>query len=111
MTTPYNNSFNGTEPFSDTTAQFALSALTALTYTVPGASDVSYKCEFSWLYNSAVWVGYNVTATLPTANTMTTNHSIEFRPDFRYVRGGDVLSFIATDTQSDCGIKLLRVPG
>lgn len=111
MAIAYNNSYNGTEPFSDVTAQFGLTAATVLTYTVPGTAANSYKCEFTWLYNSAVWVGYNVTATTPTENMMTHDRFIELRPDFRYVKGGDVLSFKSISAVTDCGLRLLSVPG
>jgi len=109
--TNYVNSFNVTEPFSDKTAQLALAAGAALTYTVPGNSSNSYKAEFSWPYNANVWVGYNVTATSPGAGTITSNANIEFRPDFRFVRGGDVLSFISSAIVTDAGLRLMTLPG
>lgn len=111
--TTYNSAFEGCFPFSDTTAQIALAANTAITYTVPGTNRDKYRCEFSWFYNSSIWVGYNETAVvpLPGAVTTATNSSIEFRPDVRYVKGGDVLSFISDSLVTNAGLSLLKLPG
>ena len=108
--THYVSNFDKTEPFSDTTAQLALAASTALTYTVPGDSSKAYVCEFSWAYNSSIWVGYNVTATIPGAGTIASNANIELRPDRRFVRGGDVLSFISDSLVTNAGLRLLEIP-
>ena len=109
--TSFNTGFLDTTPFSNLTAQFGLNAGTALPYTVPGTSATSYRATFSWPYNANVWVGYNVTATTPTENTMSSTANMELRPDFRYVRGGDVLSFISIGAVTDAGISLLTLPG
>ncbi len=110
--TRYNTNFLETLPFSDQTVQIALAASTALTYTIPGSNSDKYRCEFSWAYNANVWVGYNVTATVPVAGAVTTvtNTSIELRPLVRYVRGGDVLSFISDSVVSNAGLSLLQLP-
>lgn len=111
--TNFNTNFLKTIPFSDSTVQIALAANTALTYTIPGDKSNQYRCEFSWPYNANVWVGYNSVATLPVAGSVTTssNRSIELRPILRYVRGGDVLSFISSAIVTDSGFSLLEVPG
>lgn len=110
--TKYNTNFEGTFPFSDQTVQISLAANTALSYTIPGGNDIQYRCEFSWYYTSAVWVGYNTTAVVPVAASATTssNSSIEFRPSVRYVRGGDVLSFISDSIVTNAGFSLLQLP-
>jgi|SRR6185437_732392 len=113
--TAYSNSYANSFPFADRTVQFGLTALTALSYTVPGDSSHQYRAKFSFADDSKVWVGYNVTATLPTIGTLTQNSSIELNPgkydgDARYVRGGDVLSFISTAQVTDVGISLLELP-
>ena len=108
--TKYNSNFLGALPFSDTTAQLDLAASTALTYTVPGASNKQYRIEFSFNPTTNVWVGYNVTATVPTAGTLTSNHNIERNPGIRYARGGDVLSFISDAHITGAGFSLLEVP-
>jgi hypothetical protein len=109
--TDFNTSSLNCLPFSNQTAQLALAANTALTYTVPGNSSMSYRCEFSWAYNANVYVGYNVSATVPSAGTLTSNSAIELRPTIRFVRGGDVLSFISSSIVSDASFSLLRVLG
>ena len=114
--TTYNESYNGTFPFSDTTVQIALAANTALTYTIPGDNTIRYRCEFSYADSTNVWVGYNATATVPVAGAVTTvtNTSIELNPgrygQARYVRGGDVLSFISGAVVSNMGFSLLQLP-
>lgn len=110
--TMFVSSFNGTLPFSDISVQVALAATTELTYTVPGDNNVQYRCEFSYPYNANVWVGYNTTATVPPAGavTVTSNEKLELRPDVRYVRGGDVLSFISDSLVTNMGLSLLTLP-
>lgn len=111
MTTQYASNFGGTQPFSDTAAQFSLAANTAQTYTVPGDSSVKYKVTFGYNDTANVYVGYNVTATSPTAGTNTTSGNIEFRPEIRFVKGGDVLSILTPDTTAHIGLSLLQLPG
>lgn len=108
--TNYNSSFDATKPFSDMAVSMALAANTELTYTVPGTNAVQYRCEFSWPYNANVFVGYNVTATTPGAGTIAQTPNIELRPEFRYVRGGDVLHFKSIDIVTAAGFSLLRLP-
>lgn len=114
--TTYNKNFLETLPFSDMTIQIALAANTALSYTVPGNSSMVYRAEFSWPYNANIWVGYNQTAIVPVAGSIvhTSNASIELNPGkfggARYVRGGDVLSFISSAIVSDAGLSLLQLP-
>jgi hypothetical protein len=108
--TLFNEAYGNSKPFSDKTAQFGLNASAAVTYTVPGTSHNHYRCEFSYPYNANVWVGYNVTATIPSLGTVASNSSIELRPDVRYVKGGDVLSFISDSSVTDCGLSLLSIP-
>lgn len=115
--TKYHSNFERTFPFSDLTVQVALAASTALTYTVPGANDIQYRCKFAFADSSNVWVGYNTTAVVPIAGSVTTatNTSIELNPgkydgDARYVRGGDVLSFISDSLVTNMGFALLQLP-
>lgn len=111
MTTAYNFSHEDTCSFSDTTGNIALSANTALTYMVPGTKMDTYRMHFEWAYNANVYVGFNTTATVPTAATITSTSNIEFRPANRFVRGGDVISFISSAIVSDGGFSLLKIPG
>lgn len=99
-------------PFSDQTVRVALAANSALTYTIPGDSSIQYRCEFSYAYDANVWVGYNTAAIVPVASAVTTtsNTSIVLRPTVKYVRGGDVLSFISSSIVSNMGFELLLLP-
>jgi len=111
--TKYNSNFLGTVPFSDQTVKVALAATTALPYTIPGDNSIQYTAEFQLPYNANIWIGYNVTATLPTPGTATSSNRMELirSGDRRYVRGGDVLSFISDTIVTNMGISLLQVPG
>lgn len=110
--TIFNTNFLGTLPFSDQTYQVALAANTELTVTIPGTNANLYRCEFSYSYDADVWVGFNTTAVVPPAGAITTvtNESLELRPSVRYVRGGDVLSFISSSIVGDAGFSLLALP-
>lgn len=110
--TKFNTHFLKCLPFSDLTVQVALAASTALTYTIPGDSSIQYRCEFSYAYDANVWVGFNTTAVVPSAGAVTTssNSSLVLRPTIKYVRGGDVLSFISGSLVSNMGFELLVLP-
>lgn len=113
MTTPYQNAYNNTMPFSDNAPTVALAANTELTYTVPGNSSLRYRVSFSWAYNSNVWVSVNSTASIPTPGTINSSSTQEYRPgadgSARYVRGGDVLHFIS-DAIITGGFRLYVLP-
>lgn len=115
ITTPYNNSFNDTTSFSNTTSQMALATGTALTYTVPGAATDKYQVRFTYISTSNIFVGWNVTAATPGAGLQTNTSYLEFRPGSdgskRYANGGDVLSFITPDASAYVGIALELLPG
>jgi hypothetical protein len=110
--TRFNTNYLEALPFSDQTVQVALAASTALTYTIPGTTADLYRCEFSYAYDANVWVGFNTTAVVPVAGTVTTtsNTSIVLRPKIKFVRGGDVLSFISGSVVSNMGFELLVLP-
>ena len=109
--TTYASNYNETYPFSDTGAKINLQAATALDYTVPGESTYLYRAHFSYAANANVWVSLNGTATAPAPNTSADSYNEEFRPDNRYVKGGDVLSFITGDVAgAQVGVSLLRLP-
>jgi hypothetical protein len=108
--TKFNTLFQGTEPFSDTAPQLALAANTALTYTVPGDSSKQYRVKFYWAYNANVWVAINSTAAVPLAGTITSDSRSVLRPEIKYARGGDVLSFISSQIVTDAGFELLELP-
>lgn len=111
MTTNWQNNYTDTFPFSDTCLNTLLAASTALSWTVPGASNVIYRAKFSVSTSADVWVRINGTAQVPTSNTATSTPYQE-RIDVwfqRYVKGGDVLSFISTGTPQ-VGVSLLQLP-
>jgi len=112
MTTIWNSNFeNKTTPFSDTSAQVALAANAAQTYTVPGAATQKYQAVFHYTSTSNIFIGYNFTPTVPAPGTSQTTHTQEYRPDCKFVKGGDVLSFLSPDTTAYVGLSLLAIPG
>lgn len=108
--TSYQKNFSNVLPFSNSGVQMLLEASTALPWTVPGDQVQRYRAYFRASSTAEVWVGYNVTATVPTTNTATSVSNIEFIPlnECRYVKGGDVLSFISLSTPS-VGVSLLQI--
>ena len=112
MAIRYTSSFNETIPFSDVCAQIHLTTDTAETWTVPGTSDQKFVLTFGLPSTANVFVGYNVTATYPSANTVTTTGKIEFiTPDMqRYAIGGDVLSLKSPDADAYIGISVRSIP-
>jgi hypothetical protein len=108
--TAYSTNFDYTEPFSDTGFQLGLLATTVASYTIPGTPDKLYRAEFTYPYNANVWVGYNVTPTVPTEGTVSAVRNIVLNPKLKYVRGGDVLNFISGGAVTDMGIELFTLP-
>ncbi|HWY35727.1 MAG TPA: hypothetical protein VNX68_13865 [Nitrosopumilaceae archaeon] len=109
--TAYNSSFEGATPFSDTGSKFNLAANTGLSFTVPGDISVRYRAKFSYTANANVWVSYNGTAVSPIAGTQSATYNQEFRPDIKFVKGGDVLNLISSDaTGAQVGVSLLQIP-
>ena len=107
--TDFNSAFDQTRPFSTDAKTFTLAANTALSYTVPGTSAKKYRADFSFPSSSSVFVGLNVSPTIPGAGTGTAAANIEFLPESRYVVGGDVIYFIST-LAVQCGVSLLNLP-
>jgi hypothetical protein len=112
MTTPWNTNYeNKTVPFSDTSVRFALATNAAQTYTVPGNDTQKYQAVFKYTSTSNIFVGLNFTPTVPTAGTNETTSTEEYRPDCKYVKGGDVLSLITPDASAYVGVSLLAISG
>lgn len=106
MTTLYNQNYIETMPFSDTCRQIHLVANTDESFTVPGASTIQYQAFFSYAENSNVFVCKNSVAVIPASGTVEDQFYNEFRPEKRYVQGGDVLHFITPDTVAYMGVSL-----
>lgn len=110
MTTNYLDNFDHMKPFSDTCCQIALATNVAQTYTIPGDKSQKYRMQLSYVSDSNVYVGYNVTAATPPAGTNTTTGNLEFRPDVKIVKGTDVISCVTPDASAQVGIALLAIP-
>src|SRR5690349_343034 len=110
MATPYNKSFNDTFPMSDTGMKVQLIAATEINWTVPGDNTDKYKASIRMTSDASVWVALNATAVVPNPGVLTATYNQEFRPTEIYVKGGDVLSFIATTGTPNVGVSLLQLP-
>lgn len=113
MTTKYQRNFTDTFPFSDTCINILLEASTAIAWTVPGTVDQIYRTHFSVSTSADVWVRNDPNdgaAIVPLSNTIqTTTYQERIDVNFiKYVKGGDVLSFISTGI-SQVGVSLLQV--
>jgi len=111
MTIVYNSNYHETMPFSDTTYQVGLVANSQQSFTVPGTDLQQYQALFSYNALSNVWVRKNGVPTTPPGGTVGTQPYSEFRPEKRYVRGGDVLYFISPDPTSYVGVSLRQIQG
>jgi len=108
--TTYSSSFDNTKPFSHNGLQALLVASTALPWTVPGLATKTYRAEFSVSTTADVWVSSNGTAIAPVSGSaVTVNNQERVYPGMaRFVKGGDILSFISTGTPQ-LGVSLLLV--
>lgn len=104
---PYHSSFDETIAFSDTDCQLVLTTVGGVqTYTIPGKVGQKNKVSFSYNSTANVYVGLNVTPSIPTSNTHTSVAFVEYRPIERFASGGDVLSFITPDATVYMGISV-----
>lgn len=110
MVATYYNNFEDTTIVSDTTIQLTLTAGMELTYTVPGAASKKMQALFSFNDNANVFVGLNVTVASPADNTVQETKFMEYKPEKRFVKGGDVIHFISPDTRTWCGVAFLSLP-
>lgn len=111
MTTQFNSNYDETIPFSDTDAQVGLNINVEQTYTVPGVSTQFFQALFSYISSSNVFVCLNATPVIPALGTVGTQPYNEFRPDKRYVKGGDVIHFITADTSAYVGVSIRQLQG
>lgn len=112
MAIKYTSSFDQTIPFSDTDEQMHLTTGVEQNFTVPGNRDQKFSLLFGLSSNTNLFVGYNVTAVVPAANTVTNTQGIEFiTPDSkRYAIGGDVISLISPDANAYVGVSIRSIP-
>lgn len=111
MTQPYQENYSKTFPITDNGFMMQLAASTALSITVPGTANQTYRVKFNSSYTAEIWVARNKTAVLPTSGTATAVSGQEFLPKYdeaRYAIGGDTLSFISATTPQ-VGVSFLLV--
>lgn len=110
MAIKYADNFNA-GPFSDVCAQIALATGVDRPYTVPGAATDKYVMTLTYTFDSNVFVTKDAVAATPGAGLMTVVPYGEFRPERRYVNGGDVMHFITPDASAYVGLSLMSLPG
>ena len=89
--------------FSQQNYSAILSVGVAQSLTIPGNAS-KYVCVFTIESGADVWVANNATAAYP-AGTMAASNSV-MNPAARFVKAGDVLSFIAQNTNASISIVL-----
>ncbi len=109
MAIPYVSSYEAL-PFSDVSKQIGLVANVGQNFTVPGNGTMKYVAVFSFNATANIFVGNNTTATTPPGGTTTSLQYVSFRPDRKFVSGGDVLSFTTPDTTGYVGVELYSIP-
>lgn len=93
----YNSNYDETIPFSDVCFQVACGTSVEETATIPGPVTTQYQALFSYNDVANVFIRKNGVPTVPGSGTVGTEQYNEFRPEKRYVKGGDVLHFITPD--------------
>jgi hypothetical protein len=111
MTISYNANYIETMPFSDTAFQINCGSNVEQTVTIQGPVTSQYQAYFEYTENSNVFIRLNSTPTVPAIGTVGTQQYNEFRPKKRYVKGGDVLHFITSDTNAFVGVSLRQLQG
>jgi len=94
----YNSNYNGTLPFSDVNFQISLTTSSEESFTVPGPATANYQALFSYNADANVFVCRNATPVVPGSGSVGTQQYNEFRPEKRYLRGGDVVNLISPDS-------------
>lgn len=111
MAIQYNSNFDETIPFSDVAIQFTLGSNVEETYTVPGTALAQYQALFAYNQEANVFVCLNATPVVPVSGDVGTQQYNEFRPEKRYVKGGDVIHLITPDASAYVGVSLRQLPG
>lgn len=110
MAIQYNENYNGAMPFSDVCWQIMITGAGA-TDTVPGLITDNYLVIFRYNCTSNVYVGYNVEPFLPIEDNVLEQPYVAFKPERKFVHGGDVLNFI-TDVEDSIflGAEFYKLP-
>jgi len=111
MAIPYNSNYDVTIPFSDVNYPVALATNTPKSITVPGPVTSQYQALFSYTSTSNVFVRLNTNAVVPSPNTANSLQYNEFRPDKRYVKGGDIIYLVSPDASAYVGVSLRQLQG
>ncbi len=111
MAIAYNSNYDGTLPFSDTCSQINCGSNVEQTVTIPGTTTTQYQALFAYTQASNVFVRLNGVPTIPSSGTVGSQQYGEFRPEKRYVKGGDVLHFITPDANAYIGLSLRQLQG
>lgn len=111
MTISYNSNYIETMPFSDTCAQVVCGSNVEQSYTVDGDDTMQYQAYFKYAEQSNVFVCLNGIPVIPSSGSVGSQPYNEFKPEKRYVRGGDVIHFITPDSVAYIGVSLRKLQG
>lgn len=101
------NGFNSYAPsFTNLNYSVTLAANTAQSLTVP-ETNAYFVAIFQVTPGASVWVANGVTAEVPGGTFSQT--SSQLNPGARYVKAGDVLSFITSTTTAAVGVSFYAV--
>lgn len=112
MAVKYSSNYDGTRPFTDISLLIFLSDSTQL-LSIPGVSNTdnfTYQADFSYASNSNIFVGLNKAPVIPDAgNPNIVTSYVDFKPEKRYVKAGDVLHFSSKDTGVYVGVSISQL--
>lgn len=111
MAIPYNSNYDETIPFSDVTYPIHIEAGLGVSVVIPGAATTQYQALFCYNDTSNVFVRLNDPAIVPAAGSPVLVQYNEFKPEKRYVRGGDEVFFITPDGEAYCSMSLRQLQG
>ncbi len=111
MAISYNSNYDVTIPFSDACYQIGVPAGAPINVTVPGSPTTNYQALFSYTSTANVFVCLNDVAAPPLIGNIESQQYNEFRPDKRYVRGGDNIYFSSPDADEFVGVSFRQLQG
>jgi hypothetical protein len=112
MVTSYTSSFDKTIAFTEVSYPFHLTANVVTTITLPGTQVNKYVLTFGVSSNSNVFIGYQVTPTVPAGDSAPETAREEYMiPGMqRYAFGGNVISLISPDTAAYGSVTARAIP-
>lgn len=109
MAISYNSNYDGTTPMSDICFQLCCNQNVVLSITIPGNANQKFQAEMNYNQTSNVFVRLNANPAIPSLGTSGSQQYNSFRKKKTYVRGGDTLRFITSDTNAYVGVSVMQI--